>query len=90
MVLLLIDECDFVAAKSEDEAIEFYKNEIGLSDEEFGMLSIEQIPSEKWEEMKVFDLDADHNEDEELKSFTMNELVDGLGEDPGIVASTEF
>jgi hypothetical protein len=90
MKLLLIDDCDFVIAKSEEEAISFYKKEFEMTDEDFKLINVKEIPSDKWKEINLIDYDSETSDDEK---YSLNELINNhieQSEEPGIIASIEY
>lgn len=90
MKLFYIEDCDYVAANSEEEAVKFYSNLIGPNEQE---LEIEEIPLEKWPEMRVItdEYETTESGDDEAIVFTMDEwLIQFENMIPCVVSSTEY
>ncbi len=88
----LINDCEYIAAHSEEEAVKFYQDE--LNNVEISEIEIEEIPAEEWPEINI-------NMDESEKSesgedipiiLPFNELMELFSEisHPCMVASKEY
>lgn len=82
-----VGEIDWVYAQDMLEALRFYCGETGLGLDEIE--SIEEIPEEKWDEIKVKNSDWHEDDPIEDKEWTFREAVSGETT-PFIIASTAY
>ncbi len=50
-------DTEFIAATDEASAVKYYTEIVGEGDESLQDLEVDEIPREKWPEMKIVDMD---------------------------------